>query len=64
MKEKLTIGGHPVTGRTVNGVNLKELQRLRQVTSEKTNPNGKRKTAGRKSKMLTPTPFVNKPGNI
>ena len=53
-----------MTGTTVNGVNLKELQRLRKVTSEKTNPNGKRKTAGRKSKMLTPTPFVNKPGNI
>ena len=62
--ESITIDRKIVTGITVNGRSLMELQKIRQCNKEELSSPSKKKKLGRKKIKQQTTPSVNKPGDI
>ena len=64
VKTDRRFGGNPITGITVNGISLIEIQRSRNTNNKNVLNNKKNTTNNKKKKELTPAPSVNKKGDI
>ena len=63
-KEDRKFGNHAVTGITVNGVSLMEIQKRKNQLQRKTTPDRKRKTSYKRKKEPPPVPSSDKQSDI